>query len=462
MQSLKKGMKRMANVTRRSSGISRRDFLRVSGGAALGGVLAVRAIDLEAEQVAPPPDGEPVRFGIIGVGTQGSALLTSSVALPGVQCVAASDLYDGRHTLAREIAGPNITTTRRYKELLDEKSIECVIVAVPDFWHETVVVDALSAGKDVYCEKPMSHTIAEGEEMVRAVQQSGKFVQVGSQRVSSAIFGKAQELVSSGAIGDLLQVELQLGRNTPDGAWEYPPPPDLSPENLDWEVWQKDVPKKPFDPLTFARWRCWREYGTGMAGDLMVHLVSGMQFVTGINAIPDSVFTAGGIERWKDGRNMPDVQTTVMKYGRVPVSVRLTLGTETPEVTRVMGSKGIVEISNSSVTHIPQLGINTGPSYYSQSYPAALKKEYDKQWHEQNDPILAQHPLAEVMVWRGQSWDAPRPHLANFFSAVRTRKPVVEDVVFGHHAAAACHMANASYFQGKEIKPQVTGSKKST
>jgi predicted dehydrogenase len=462
MQSLKKGMKRMANVTRRSGGLSRRDFLRLSGGAALGGVLAVRAIDLEAEQVAPPPDGEPVRFGIIGVGTQGSALLTNSVALPGVQCVAASDLYDGRHTLAREIAGPNITTTRRYKELLDDKSIECVIVAVPDFWHKTVVVDALSSGKDVYCEKPMSHTIAEGEEMVRAVQQSGKFVQVGSQRVSSAIFGKAQELVSSGAIGDLLQVELQLGRNTPDGAWEYPPPPDLSPDNLDWETWQKDVPKKPFDPLTFARWRCWREYGTGMAGDLMVHLVSGMQFVTGINAIPDSVFTAGGIERWKDGRNMPDVQTTVMKYGRVPVSVRLTLGTETPEVTRVMGSKGIVEISNSSVTHIPQLGINTGPSYYSQSYSAALKKEYDKQWHEENDPILAQHPLAEVTVWRGQSWDAPRPHLANFFSAVRTRKPVVEDVVFGHHAAAACHMANASYFQGKEIKPQVTGSKKST
>ena len=91
------------------------------------------------------------------------------------------------------------------------------------------------------------------------------------------MFGKAQEPVSSGAIGDLMQIELQLGRNSPDGAWEYPPPPDLSPENLDWETWQKDVKKKPFDPLTFARWRCWHEYGTGMAGDLMVHLLSGME-----------------------------------------------------------------------------------------------------------------------------------------------------------------------------------------
>jgi len=441
----------MFSVTGAPRPISRRDFLRAGSGAALGGVLAARTFDLEAEQVATVPAGDAVRFGIIGVGTQGSALLTNAVTVSGVQCVAASDLYDGRHTLAREIAGPDIKTTRRYQELLDDKSIECLIVAVPDFWHKTVVVDALSAGKDVYCEKPMSHTIAEGAEMVKAVERTGKFVQVGSQRVSSAIFIKAQELVASGAIGDVLQAELQLGRNTPDGAWEYPPPPDLSPENLDWETWQKDVPKKPFDPLTFARWRCWHQYGTGMAGDLMVHLVSGMQFVTGINQVPDKVFTVGGIERWKDGRNMPDVQNTILDYGKIHVSVRLTLGTETPEVTRVMGSKGVVEISNNSVAFIPQLGINTSPSYYSQSYPAALRKEYLHDWQEKNDPILAEHLLADVDLYRGPSWDGLRPHLATFFSAVRTRKPVVEDVVFGNHAATACHMANASYFEGKLI-----------
>ena len=157
----------------RSAPLSRREFLQAGSGAALGGIVAARAVDLKAEQVAPASAGDAVRFGIIGVGTQGSALLTNAVALPGVQCVAASDLYDGRHTLAREIAGPNITTTRRYQELLDDKSIECLIVAVPDFWHKTVVVDALSAGKDVYCEKPMSHSIAEGEEMVLAVQRTG-------------------------------------------------------------------------------------------------------------------------------------------------------------------------------------------------------------------------------------------------------------------------------------------------
>lgn len=434
--------------------VSRRQFLRATGGAAVGSALGVHTIDLmaQAQEKAAVPE-ELVRFGIIGVGTEGSALLRSAVTLPNVKCVAASDLYDGRHTLAKEIAGEDVRTTRHYHEVLDDKSIQCVIVATPDFWHKQVVVDALGAGKDVYCEKPMSHSLEEGAEMVQAAERSGgKFVQVGSQRVSSAVFGKAHELVASGGIGELMQVELQLGRNSPDGAWEYPPPPDLSPANLDWITWQKDIPKKPFDPDIFARWRCWREYGTGMAGDLMVHLVSGMQFVTGINASPDQATTVGGIYRWKDGRNMPDVQSTMLQYGKTPVSVRLTLASETPEMTRIMGSKGVVEISNNSVTYMPQLGIDTSPSYYSQSYPSALRGEYDREWHAKNDPILAQHPPAEATVYRGPSWDDLGPHLAVFFDAVRTRKPVVEDVVFGHHAAAACHMANRSYFEGKTIR----------
>lgn len=434
--------------------LSRRDFFRASSGAAVGGYLAARTIDLSAEaEDAAPASSDVVRFGIIGVGTEGSALLRTAVALPGTKCVAASDLYDGRHTLAKQIAGQDVRTTRRYHEVLEDKSIQCVFVATPDFWHKQVVVDALAAGKDVYCEKPMSHTIPEGQEMVEAVQHSGgKFVQVGSQRVSSALFAKAKELVASGAIGDLTQVELQLGRNSPDGAWEYPPPLDLSPENLDWVTWQKNVPKVPFNPDIFARWRCWHQYGTGMAGDLMVHLLSGMQFATGINAAPDQATAIGGIFRWKDGRNMPDVQDTLFQYGKTPVSVRLTLTTETTETTRIMGSKGIVELRNGELTWVPQLGIDTSPSYYSQGFPAAMRAEYDREWHAKNDPILAKHMLSKVTVYKGPYWDDLRPHVANFFNAVRTRKPVVEDVVFGYHTAAACHMANGSYFAGKTVR----------
>ncbi len=432
---------------------SRRKFLQTGSGVAVASLVAGKHVVLAQEQAAAAQtsSGDRVRFASIGVGIQGSSLLRAAVTLPQAECVAACDLYDGRHTLAREIAGPAIKTTRRYQEILDDKNIECVIVAVPDHWHKQIAVDALSAGKDVYVEKPMSHSIAEGEAMVRAVQQSKNFLQVGSQRVSSVLFAKAKELYDGGSIGQLTQVELQLGRNSPGGAWQYPWPTDLSPQTLDWETWLGSAPKRPFDPETFVRWRRLREYGTGMAGDLMVHLVSGMQFATGINAIPDKAFSYGGIVRWKDGRNMPDLMVTTFAYGAVPVTVRLTLGTETPEVTRLMGPHGVIEVSNNSVTLIPQSGLDTSPNYGLNGFPAAMHAAYEKQWHAEHDAELAKYALQDVTVWRGPSWDDLKPHLTNFFSSVRTRKPVVEDVVFGHHAAAACHMANASYFEGKVI-----------
>jgi predicted dehydrogenase len=436
------------------TGFSRRRFLQAGSGAAVGSLVSGKQVVLAQEQAGsaqPSVGGDRVRFASIGVGIQGSTLLRGAVTLSQAECAAACDLYDGRHTLAREIAGPNIKTTRRYQEILDDKTIECVIVAVPDHWHKQITVDALSAGKDVYVEKPMSHSIAEGEEMVRAVKQSKNFVQVGSQRVSSLLFGKAKELYDGGAIGQLTQVELQLGRNSPSGAWQYPWPPDLSPQTLDWNTWLGSAPKRPFDPETFARWRRLREFGTGMAGDLMVHLLSGMQFTTSINAIPDKALSVGGIFRWKDGRNMPDLQVTTFEYGQIPVTVRLTQQTETPEVTRLMGQKGIIELSNSSVTFIPQSGLDTSPSYGLNGFPTAMRAAYEKQWHAEHDAELEKFALPDVTMWRGPSWDDVKPHLANFFDSVRTRKPVVEDVVFGHHAAAACHMANASYFDGKVI-----------
>jgi predicted dehydrogenase len=188
----------------------------------------------------------------------------------------------------RSPGNPNLPTTRRYQELLDRKDIDCIVAAVPDHWHMRVVVDACNAGKDIYCEKPMSHAAAQGFEMVEAAQKNSRIVQIGSQRVSSVLCAKARELYQAGAIGVVEMVELTLGRNSPTGAWEYPPPLDLSPANLDWDTWLNDAPKIPFDKYRFARWRCWKEYGTGVGGDLMVHLISGMLFTLGWNEAPRS------------------------------------------------------------------------------------------------------------------------------------------------------------------------------
>ena len=434
--------------------LSRREFLHRAGGAT-GAYAAARTFLLDPEKIPPAfsalPPSDRVRFGIIGVGMQGSGLLASAIQLPGVECVAAADLYDGRHTLAKEIAGAKIATTRRYQELLDNKEIDCLIAAVPDHWHKKVVIDAVSAGKDIYCEKPMSHSAADGVAMVAAAQKTGKIVQIGSQRVSSVICAKAKELLLNNIVGTLTLVEGSLGRNDPTGAWEYPPPPDLSLSNFDWDTWQGDVPKRPWDPSTspktFARWRCWKEYGTGVAGDLLVHLVSGMNYMLGWNEPPKRAMALGDILRFKDGRNMPDVHCTLFDYGRAPVYLRLNLGCETPEIYRFQGSKGILEVTETTITYFPQSGDDESPSYYTNSFPRAMHEEYLKIWHAQHDPKPGKEPVAEGFTYRGVSWDELKPHLWRFFQGVKNREPVTENAVFGHNAALACHMANESYFR---------------
>jgi predicted dehydrogenase len=440
----------------KQNNFSRREFLGISAAAA-GGTLANKTILLTGESFQgssrPVVPSDKVRFGMIGVGMQGSGLLGTSITLPGVECAAAADLYDGRHVLAREIVRPDLPVTRHYKDLLANKDIDCIVAAVPDHWHRQVVIDAVSAGKDIYCEKPMSHTAADGVAMVDAAKKSGRIVQIGSQRVSSLVCAKAKEMIAQGMLGDLMLVEGWLGRNDPTGAWQYPPPFDLSPQNLDWDTWQGDVPKRPFDPIIFARWRCWKEYGTGVAGDLLVHLISGMMFMLGINEPPKQASAAGGIRHWKDGRNMPDVHSTVYYYGDLPVYMRLNLATDMPETYRIQGSKGLLEVSGSSVTFSPQTGKDSYPSYYTGSFPRAMREEYLKKWHEENDARLASEAMAETsQTFRGPDFDDITPHLLNFFNAVRTRRPVVEDVVFGHNAALACHMANESYFRRTSVR----------
>jgi predicted dehydrogenase len=445
--------------------LSRRDFLQRSVAAAGGAFVT------ESVMLGPHPAeaarrrvqvSDRVRFGIIGVGMQGSGLLATALELGG-DCVAAADLYDGRHTLAREIAGdPSLLTTRRYQDLLDRSDIDCVIVAVPDHHHRQIVVDALSAGKDVYCEKPMSHTVSDGMEMVAAARRYDRFVQVGSQRTSSSLCAKANQLYRDGAIGDVSMVELSLGRNTPTGAWQYPPPPDLSPQTLDWEAWLGSAPRIPFDPLHFARWRCWKEYGTGVAGDLMVHLISGMLYTLGWNEPPRSAQSLGGIVRWDDGRNMPDLHAVLFDYHGVPVFVRLGLGTETTEVARFMGPQGVLEATGQAIVHLPQPGEDRSPSYYAYGFPGDMREEYFETWYAEHGPQPGSEPVDTATTYQGQDWDDVAPHMWGFFQAVQTREPITQDAVFGNHAAIACHMANESYFRQALVRwDEASGSVRS-
>jgi hypothetical protein len=183
----------------------------------------------------------------------------------------------------------------------------------------------------------------------------------------------------------------------------------------------------------------------------MVHLVSGMLFSLDWNEPPRSALSLGGIFRWKDGRDMPDLQMVLFDYHGIPVFIRLGQSTDTPETARYMGTKGMLEATGHGIQYTPQSGIDTEPSYYDSSFPQAMRAEYVRAWHEKNDPPIAKEPLTEKTVYAGDDWDDLRPHIWTFFESVKSRKRNVEDAVFGNHAAIACHMANQSYFRKERV-----------
>lgn len=430
--------------------LSRRDFIKTTAGATLaGGSLGLGPKALASALPRPAAPSDTVRFGMIGVGMQGSGLLRTSIQLPGVECAAACDLYDGRQELAKEIVDKPIPVTRRYHELLENKEIDCIVAAVPDHWHKQVVVDACNAGKDIYCEKPMTHHVGEGFEMIAAEKKNNRIVQIGSQRRSSIIYAKAKELLDQGAIGELSLVEAGMGRNDPCGAWQYTVPPDLSPATVDWETWLGTAPKRPFDALRWTRWRCYQDYGEGIPGDLFVHLLTGIHYITGITAPPARAMSAGGLFRWKDGRDVPDVLTTEYEYPKFRATLRVTLNTEAAEYTRLMGDRGTIEIINDErVTFTPQDGLDHEPC--TPGWPRKMRAEYAERWFREHEPKPASQSAVEGTTFLAPpGYDEDREHLWNYFESVRTRRPSVEDATFGNHTAIACHMANYSYFNQK-------------
>ena len=402
-----------------------------------------------ADRAVAPSDR--VRFASIGTGTRGCELLQATLIVPGIECVAVCDLYDSRHEAAQESVKKQVPATRNYHEILDRKDVDAVIVAVTDHQHRKVVIDACAAGKDVYCEKPMSHTVEDGFTMVDAVHKSNRILQVGSQRVSSILYQKAHEIYASGALGDVFYIEASWNRNSPSGAWVYPIPPDASEQTIDWNAFLGGAPKRPFDAARFFRWRCFSDYGEGLAGDLFVHLISGIHFITGTNEVALRAQSAGGLFHFKDGRDFPDLIETFYDYPTFRVSIGCNLNNEGGESIKFYGNKGTLAIKDATLTFTPQ-DVGPQPEGYSLiGWPDRLRKEYLKQWIAENPPTAPLHDqLGEAETFAlPEKYSDVSDHQANFFNAVRTRKPTVENEVFGNHAAIGCHLANYAYFQKK-------------
>ena len=430
----------------KTSAMTRRDFVRLGAGAVAVGA-AVNATVLKPHVLAAEekPGGRKIRFVSIGTGIRGCDLLRSARHVPTGECVGAADLYDMHQKAGIEAWGTDIPTTKDYRTLLDRKDVDAVIVAVADFQHRRVVLDCLAAGKDVYCEKPMSHNVVDGFAMVEAVQAGKRIFEAGSQRVSNIVYKKAAEIFASGRLGAVRLIEGHSDRNSPSGAWVYPVAPDASPKTIDWDAWLRDAPKRPFDAERFFRWRCFADYGEGVAGDLYVHLLSGIQCVSGINAIPARAYSTGSLTHFKDGRDYPDLLATLYDYPGVTVNVHCNQNNEAGEPIIFYGSEATMVINGNTLTLTPQDTRPRPEGYALNGWTAAAKQRYMDEWHAANPaPPLK---MAEAESYTApQGYDDTADHIANFFHAIETREHVVEDEVFGNNAATACHMANHSYY----------------
>jgi predicted dehydrogenase len=431
---------------------TRRHFLQTSTIAGLA-ASAMRAQDDGEKKVSA---NDRIRVALIGAGGMGSGDAESSQQVPGVELVAVSDIYEGRLTRARERWGKQLFTTRDYREVLARPDIDAVIVATPDHWHARISIDAMHAGKDVYCEKPMVQQVGDGQAVVDAQKKTGRIMQVGSQRVSSIVYKKAQELLQAGAIGELNMVEAWWDRNDAIGAWEYSIPPDASPQNIDWDTFLGRAPKVPFEPMRLFRWRNYRDYGTGVAGDLFVHLFSGMHFVTGAIG-PTRVFATGGLRFWKDGRDVPDVFLGLYDYpatGRhaafnLALRVNFVSGAGDNSGFRFVGSEGILTIgSGVTVSKTPRAA---EPGYTIDTFPKAVQEAFLKDYHAKYPPLTpnadSMRPNVEDKYQAPHGYSDHLDHHRNFIAAVRSRKPVVEDPVFGFRAAGPALLSNISYFE---------------
>lgn len=424
---------------------SRRDFVRLGTGAALVGA-ATKVMLLDPAALAQTETGgQKIRFVSIGTGIRGCDLLRSARKVPTGELVATADLYEMHRKAGLEAYGADVPTTGDYRRLLDRKDVDAVIVAVSDHLHRAIVVDCLAAGKDVYCEKPMSHNVADGFAMVEAVKANNRIFQAGSQRVSNVAYTKAREIYASGRLGQVTYIEGHSDRNSPSGAWVYPIPPDASEQTIDWKAFLRDAPDRPFDAVRFFRWRCFADYGEGVAGDLFVHLLSGIQCVSGINAPPNRAQSSGSLTYFKVGRDFPDLLATLYEYDGVTLNLHCNQNNAQGEPTIFYGKEATMTINGNTVTVVPQDTRPQPEGYSLNGWTTAAKKKYLDDWNAAHQAAPAD--LAEVETYSAaRGYDDTADHLATFFRAVETRKPVLENEVFGNHAAIACHMANHSYF----------------
>jgi predicted dehydrogenase len=393
---------------------SRRTFLVTASG--IG--LAARPLIAQAAGASIQGANDRIRLGIIGTGGRARGLMTQLKRLPGVELAAVCDVYEPRRLQAVEIAGASAVQHTDYRRILDDRQIDAVLIGAPDHWHKTMTIDAVAAGKDVYVEKPISHSIAEGVEMVKAVEASRQIVQTGTQQRSWDHFILGKQLIDAGRLGQITFVHTYWYQHARAGSYAA-----VAMDKLDWKRWLGPAPDQPFRPERFFQWRHYWDYGGGCVTDLMTHWIDVVHWYMDVDAPTSAVAT---------GRNYN------LKIWEAPDTVNATLEFPKDFMAAYLGTY-VSRVDDGGLEFRGELG--------------TLKVDRARLAFYRDDAAYAPGThTPEPEIYMRSSADGTVTHLRNWLDCIRSRKTPNAPIRAGHAAARTSHIANAALRGGRAVK----------
>jgi predicted dehydrogenase len=402
---------------------NRRRFFKTAAGALAAGAMAPRLLAADAQEKAPPKEkNDRPGIGSIGMRYQGSVIAEKAQAHGDI--VAICDVDRHVREQARAAFGSTPKIFEDYREMLDRKDVDVVTIGSPDHWHTKMLIDACRAGKDVYCEKPLTLTVDEGKLLKKVVEETGRVIQVGSWQRSDHRFRLAVEMVRQGRIGKLQRVDVVLGKNQTGGPFEIDDPP---PE-LNWNLWQGQTPDVPYiHERCHYTFRWWYEYSGGQMTDWGAHHLDIAQW--GIGSCPIEIDGRAKFPNVPDGYNVAVDFHAVYKY---PGGVEMTVSDTGRNGIMFTGSQGRIFVNRGTLSGKPVEDLPQNP------LPREQFVVYDY------DNLSRPERVGKL--------DAIINHMGNFFDCIRSRKTPVSDVVSQHQSVTTCHLGNISMHLGRPLK----------
>ncbi|MBA2646858.1 MAG: Gfo/Idh/MocA family oxidoreductase [Pyrinomonadaceae bacterium] len=437
---------------------SRRDFMKTAATSAAGLALASNASSA-LSYASILGANERVRVGIVGFSDR-----TRQALIPALyshakelnfEIVAVSDIWSRRRDEAVAFlskaaekggltAAGTVAKARNNDELYDMKNVDAVIVGTADFQHALHGVEAVKAGRDAYVEKPMANTMSDARAILKAVKDTGKIVQIGTQRRSTQSYMRADEFIKSGKFGDIVMVEMTWNVNQP-GRWRRPKlVKEIRQEDTDWNRFLMNRPKEAWDPRKYLEFRLFWPYSSGIPDQWMVHQIDTVHWFTGLPR-PRSVVANQGIYYWRDGRTNADTMTAVFDYGPLNDMSKGFQVTYSSRMTNSAGGTKEYYFSNAGM-----INMDTGKV----SPDGGLKKrEADEMGAQPNlltEMSLAEAAKVETSANTGVD-DSTSAHMRNWMECVRSRKAPNADVTAGYNHSVALCMTIAALRTGQRI-----------